>query len=83
MAQMIDDLLNLARLDRHQMVLKMTPLNALVENVITDLESETGGAKDPMGGRSTTIDELRCRLDAASFCKSSKAVKYTGGNSLL
>jgi two-component system sensor histidine kinase/response regulator len=41
MARIIDDLLNLARLDRHSMALQMTSLNSLVENVLHDLESET------------------------------------------
>jgi two-component system sensor histidine kinase/response regulator len=41
MARMIDDLLNLARLDRHNMALQMTSLNLVVANVRHDLESET------------------------------------------
>jgi two-component system sensor histidine kinase/response regulator len=41
MGGMIDDLLNLARLDRRNMDLQMTSLNSLVENVLHDLESET------------------------------------------
>jgi signal transduction histidine kinase len=41
MARMIDDLLNLARLDRRSMVRQMTSLNSLVKNVLHDLESET------------------------------------------
>jgi light-regulated signal transduction histidine kinase (bacteriophytochrome) len=43
--RMIDDLLNLARLDRRSMALKITPLNSLVENVMHDLESETADRK--------------------------------------
>jgi two-component system, sensor histidine kinase and response regulator len=43
MARMIDDLLNLSRLDRHEMALKMTPLNSLVDNVLVDLKSESAG----------------------------------------
>src|SRR5580692_994785 len=42
---MIDDLLNLARLDRRSMTLQMTSLNSLVENVLHDLESETADRK--------------------------------------
>jgi len=75
---MIDDLLNLARLDRHQMVLKMTPLNALVENVIADLESETGGRKIQWEvGRlpSVSCDTGLMRQVFASLL--SNAVKYT------
>jgi two-component system sensor histidine kinase/response regulator len=41
MGGMIDDLLNLARLDHRGLALQMTPLNPLVENVLRDLESET------------------------------------------
>jgi PAS domain S-box-containing protein len=37
---MINDLLNLARLDRREAVSKMTPLNSLVEDVLKDLKSE-------------------------------------------
>jgi light-regulated signal transduction histidine kinase (bacteriophytochrome) len=45
MGRMIDDLLNLARLDRRSMALQVTPLNSLVENVLHDLESETADRK--------------------------------------
>ncbi len=41
MARMIDDLLNLSRLDRLEMAMKMTSLNSLVENVLQDLKSES------------------------------------------
>ncbi len=41
MGRMIDDLLNLARLDRRSMALQMTSLNSLVESVVCDLKSET------------------------------------------
>jgi two-component system sensor histidine kinase/response regulator len=43
MACMIDDLLNLSRLDRHGMVLTTTPLDSLVENVLNDIKSESAG----------------------------------------
>jgi two-component system sensor histidine kinase/response regulator len=45
MARMIDDLLNLARLDRRSIALQMTSLSSLVENVIHDLEPETAARK--------------------------------------
>src|ERR1700722_13144922 len=45
MSQMIDDLLNQARLDRRKMALQMTPLNELLKNVLHDLESETANRK--------------------------------------
>ncbi len=41
MSRMIDDLLNLARLDRRKMALQITPLSELLKNVLHDLESET------------------------------------------
>jgi two-component system sensor histidine kinase/response regulator len=43
MAGMIDDMLNLSRLDRHEMVLSMTSLDSLLENAITDLKPESAG----------------------------------------
>ncbi len=41
MSRMIDDLLNLARLDRHSMALQITSLDSLVESVVQDLKLET------------------------------------------
>jgi two-component system sensor histidine kinase/response regulator len=49
MGRMIDDLLNLARLDRRSMALQMTSLNSLVEIVLHDLESETADRKIDWG----------------------------------
>ena len=43
MGHMIDDMLNLSRVDRHEMALKMTPLNSLVDNVLMDLKPESAG----------------------------------------
>jgi two-component system, sensor histidine kinase and response regulator len=43
MGHMIDDILNLSRVDRHEMVLKMTSLNSLVDNVLMDLKPESAG----------------------------------------
>jgi len=45
MSLMIDDLLNLARLDRRDAVSKMTPLNSIVDDVLKDLKSELDGRK--------------------------------------
>lgn len=42
MGRMIDDLLNLARLDRQSMVLETTSLNSLVDIVVQDLKPEIG-----------------------------------------
>jgi two-component system, sensor histidine kinase and response regulator len=41
MGRMIDDLLNLARLDRRSMTLEMTELSELVDDVLRDFEPET------------------------------------------
>jgi len=43
MARMIDDLLNLSRLDRHEMTLRMTSLDSLVETALLDLKPESAG----------------------------------------
>jgi light-regulated signal transduction histidine kinase (bacteriophytochrome) len=45
MGLMIDDLLNLARLDRREAASKMTPLNSIVDDVLQDLKSELEGRK--------------------------------------
>ncbi len=45
MGRMVDDLLNLSRLDRHQLRLQMTPLKSTVETAIKELESECAGRK--------------------------------------
>ncbi len=44
MAQLVDDLLGLARVGRQQLTLQITGLNALVEEVLADLQTET---RDP------------------------------------
>lgn len=43
MARMIDDLLNLSRLDCHEMVVSVTSLNSVVENAVIDFKSESAG----------------------------------------
>lgn len=43
MSEMIEDLLKLARLDRREIALKMTPLSSLVQNVVQGLKPETAG----------------------------------------
>jgi two-component system sensor histidine kinase/response regulator len=78
MARMIDDLLNLARLDRHSMNLQMTSLNSLVENVLRDLESETGNRK--IDWRVGSLPSVKCDpgLIQQVFANLlSNAVKYT------
>jgi hypothetical protein len=43
MGRMIDDLLNLSRLDRREIILQETPLNSLVETIVQELKPETAG----------------------------------------
>jgi two-component system, sensor histidine kinase and response regulator len=78
MARMIDDLLNLARLDRHSMTLQMTPLNSLIQNVLRDLESETADRK--IDWRVGSLPSVSCDpgLIQQVFANLlSNAVKYT------
>jgi hypothetical protein len=78
MGQMIDDLLNLARLDRRTMEMKTTSLNSLVENVLTDLESEIAGRE--IDWRIGSLPSIHCDpgLIQQVFANLlSNAVKYT------
>ena len=78
MARMIDDLLNLARLDRHSMTLQMTPLNSLIENVLHDLESETADRK--IDWRVGSLPSVNCDpglIQQVFVNLLSNAVKYT------
>ena len=74
----IDDLHNLARLDRRSMDLQMTSLNSLVENVLHDLESETTDRK--IDWRVGSLPSVNCDpgLIQQVFANLlSNAVKYT------
>jgi two-component system, sensor histidine kinase and response regulator len=42
MARLVEDLLNMARLGRERMSLRMTDLNAVLESVLRELQAETG-----------------------------------------
>jgi light-regulated signal transduction histidine kinase (bacteriophytochrome) len=78
MGGMIDDLLNLARLDRRSMDLKMTSLNSLVENALRDLASETTDRK--IDWRVGSLPSVNCDpgLIQQVFANLlSNAVKYT------
>jgi len=78
MGGMIDDLLNLARLDRRSMDLQMTSLNSLVKNVLHDLESETTDRK--IDWRIGSLPSVNCDpgLIQQVFANLlSNAVKYT------
>ena len=43
MSQLVDDLLNLARLGRQELRRQSTPLGGLVDEVVADLKEETEG----------------------------------------
>ena len=78
MSRMIDDLLNLARLDRHSMALRMTSLNSLVESVVQDMKSET--AERRIEWRIGSLPSIDCDagLIQQVFANLlSNAVKYT------
>ena len=75
---MIGDLLNLARLDRLEVVSKMTPLNSLVEDVLQDLKSEIDGRK--IDWHIGSLPAVNCDpglLQQAFTNLLSNAVKYT------
>lgn len=79
MARMIDDLLNLARLDRRSMVLQMISLNSLVENVLRSLESDTSRRK--IDWRVGSLPSVNCDpglIEQVFANLLSNAVKYTG-----
>jgi two-component system sensor histidine kinase/response regulator len=78
MSRMIDDLLNLARIDRLNMVLQMAPLNSLIENVLQDLKTESAGRK--IEWRVGSLSSVNCDpgLVQQVFANLlSNAVKYT------
>jgi two-component system sensor histidine kinase/response regulator len=78
MGRMIDDLLNLARLDRRSMALQMTSLNSLVETVLHDLESETADRK--IDWRVGSLPAINCDpglIEQVFVNLLSNAVKYT------
>jgi two-component system sensor histidine kinase/response regulator len=78
MGRMIDDLLNLARLDRRSMALQMTSLNSLVETVLHDLEPETADRK--IDWRIGSLPTVNCDpglIQQVFVNLLSNAVKYT------
>jgi light-regulated signal transduction histidine kinase (bacteriophytochrome) len=78
MGRMIDDLLNLARLDRRSMALEMTSLNSLVDIVVQDLKSETAGRD--IEWRIGSLSSVKCDpglLQQVFANLLSNAVKYT------
>jgi len=76
---MIDDILNLSRLDRHGMVLSMTSLDSVVENAVIDLKSESAGREIEWRIGSLPSFDCEPRIDRTSVRKTScsNAVKYT------
>jgi light-regulated signal transduction histidine kinase (bacteriophytochrome) len=78
MGDMINGLLQLAQLDRHELILEMTPLKSLVERVIADLESETTGRRIEWRIGNLPCAECDPRLMHQVFANLlSNAVKYT------
>jgi two-component system sensor histidine kinase/response regulator len=78
MGRMIDALLNLARLDRHSMVLEMTSLNSLVDIVVQDLKPEIGERE--IEWRVGSLSSVKCDpglLQQVFANLLSNAVKYT------
>jgi two-component system sensor histidine kinase/response regulator len=78
MGRMIDDMLNLARLDRHSMVLETTSLNSLVDIVVQDLKFEIGERE--IEWRVGALSSVKCDpglLQQVFANLLSNAVKYT------
>jgi hypothetical protein len=78
MGRMIDDLLNLARLDRRSMVLETASLNSLVDLVVEDLKPETAERK--IEWRVGALPSVRCDVGLLQQVFAnllSNAVKYT------
>ncbi|HUY14644.1 MAG TPA: response regulator [Terriglobia bacterium] len=78
MGRMVDDLLNLARLDRKEMELKITPLNSTVNVVLTELQAQCANRKiewDIGSLPSVACDPGLMKLAFTNLL--SNAVKYT------
>lgn len=78
MGRMIDDLLNLARLDRRSSVFETTSLNSLVDSVVRDLKSET--AEREVEWRIGSLSSVKCDpglLQQVFANLLSNALKYT------
>lgn len=78
MSNMIDDLLNLARLDRRSMTRHVTSLRSLVEGVIHELESEAADRK--IDWRVGSLPSVHCDpglIQQVFVNLLSNAVKYT------
>lgn len=78
MGHMIDDLLNLSRLDRREIVLKEVSLNAMVESVVKDLHAEAEGRE--IEWQIVQLPSVRCDpgLMQQVFANLlSNAIKYT------
>jgi hypothetical protein len=78
MGRMIDDLLNLSRLDRREMMVQNTSLNFIVETAIKDLQTEMAGRQ--IEWRIGTLPFVDCDPGLAQQIFAnllSNAVKYT------
>ncbi|HEV2176739.1 MAG TPA: PAS domain S-box protein [Terriglobia bacterium] len=80
MGRMVDDLLNLARLDRKQVELRPTQLNSVIEAVLKELESECAGRRIEWHIGSLPSPKCDPGLMKQAFANLlSNAVKYTRG----
>ena len=78
MGHLVDDLLNLARVGRQPVQLQITGLNALVEEVLGDLETETRGRQiDWQIGRLPFVECDPGLMKQVSANLFSNAIKYT------
>jgi light-regulated signal transduction histidine kinase (bacteriophytochrome) len=78
MARMIDDMLNLSRLDRHEMALSLTSLDSVVANAIIDLKPESAGREIEWNVASLPSVDCDPGLMQQVFANLlSNAVKYT------
>jgi two-component system sensor histidine kinase/response regulator len=78
MARMIDDMLNLSRLDRREMALSLTSLDSVVENAVIDLKPESAGRE--IEWRISSLTSVDCDpglLQQVFANLLSNAVKYT------
>src|SRR2546426_391196 len=77
MGHLVDDLLNLARVGRQPVQLQITGLNALVEEVLGDLETETRGRQIDwqIDRKSTRLNSSHLVISYAVFCLKKKKTK--------
>src|SRR5436190_19951688 len=78
MSQLVDDLLNLARIGRHELKREATPLRGLVETAVEELKRETKGRQIDWRIKPLPVAQCDAGLMNAVFANLlSNAVKYT------